>query len=150
VSDESRLEQQQDGPIGGNGESLTYHPIGFVRNSFANAVRVGPSDGVPSEIVLFDSYKEGIEGLKPGQEILVLFWFHCSSGYQLRQHPRGDRSRPLRGVFALRSPHRPNPIGVTQATITKLEDGVLSVTALDAFDGTPVLDIKPADAVRRL
>jgi len=67
-----------------------------------------------SRIVLVPDLMEGLTGLVPGMTLLVVFVFHRAEGYDLLQHPRGDRSRPKRGVFALRSPNRPNPIGVTE------------------------------------
>jgi L-fuculose-phosphate aldolase len=75
---------------------------------------------------------------------MVVFQFHRSDGYSLLQHPRGDRTRAKRGVFALRSPHRPNPIGVTVVKILGIADNVVCVKGLDAYDGSPVLDLKPA------
>jgi tRNA-Thr(GGU) m(6)t(6)A37 methyltransferase TsaA len=84
-----------------------------------------------------------MEGLVTGQEILVIFWFHHSTHYDLRQHPQGDKTRAKRGVFSLRSPNRPNPIGITQVRIKGIDNNVLYVTNLDAFNGTPVLDLKP-------
>ena len=74
---------------------------------------------------------------------MVVFHFHRSRGYELLQHPRGDPSRPRRGVFALRSPRRPNPIGLTVVDLLAIEGNVLRVRGLDAFAGTPVLDLKP-------
>ena len=94
--------------------------------------------------VLRPDLAEGLDGLVPGDSIVVLFYFHQSEGYLLRRHPRGDESRPVRGVFALRSQHRPNPIGVTVVEILSIKGNVLLVRGLDAFDGTPVLDLKPA------
>ncbi|MBN1178024.1 MAG: tRNA (N6-threonylcarbamoyladenosine(37)-N6)-methyltransferase TrmO [Anaerolineae bacterium] len=81
-------------------------------------------------------------GLEPGDDIVVLFYFHRSDGRPLQVHPRGDLSRPLRGVFATRSPARPNPIGVTTVRIRRIEGNVIEVVGLDAIDGTPILDIK--------
>ena len=126
-------------------ESVVFHPIGHVENSFYTRDESGSGDGVPSRIILQDAFEDGLKGLEPGHEILVVFWFHRSMGYELLQHPRGDTSRAKRGVFTLRSPHRPNPIGITQVRITGLEGSVMSVTGLDAFNGTPVPDIKPVD-----
>ena len=87
---------------------------------------------------------EGLTGLKPGAHVMVVFVFHRATGHELLQHPRGDAARPKRGVFALCSPHRPNPIGVTVAELLGAEGNVLVVRGLDAINGTPVLDIKPA------
>ena len=85
-----------------------------------------------------------MQGLDVGQQIMVIYYFHRSEGYDLLQHPRGDQSRPKRGVFALRSPRRPNPIGVTVVELVGIDGNVLRVCGLDAIDGSPVLDLKPA------
>jgi len=96
----------------------------------------------PARILLDPSLTDGLLGLKPGSDVFVLYYFHRSTGYDLRVHPRGDPSRPLRGVFAVRSPRRPNPIGVTTVRILRVAGNVLEVVGLDALDGSPVLDIK--------
>jgi L-fuculose-phosphate aldolase len=124
--------------------SITLHPIGHVENGFEKAASTGAREGVPSRIVLFESFSDGLAGLEPGQHVLVVFWFHRSSGYELQQHPQGDRARPRRGVFTLRSPRRPNPIGISEVMVTEVVGNTISVSNLDAFNGTPVLDIKPA------
>ena len=99
---------------------------------------------VESRIVLDPFLVKGLTGLELGQRIMVIFYFHRSQGFELLQHPRGDRSRTRRGVFALRTPRRPNPIGVTVVELVAVEGNVLRVQGLDAIDGTPVLDLKPA------
>ena len=96
-----------------------------------------------SIIVLDPALEPGLEALEKQDKILVLFHFHLSEGWTLRQHPRGDKTRPKRGVFALRSPRRPNPIGVTEVELLEIRGNVLRVRGLDAVDGTPVLDLKP-------
>jgi len=73
---------------------------------------------------------------------MIVFHFHLVQSYVLLQHPRGDRSRPKRGVFALHTPYRPNPIVVTVVDLLAVEGNVLRVRGLDALNGTPVLDIK--------
>jgi len=97
-----------------------------------------------SRIILDRSMARGLKGLAEQPRILVVFQFHLSEGYELLQHPRGDSSREKRGVFALRSPRRPNPIGVTEVELLEIRDNVLRVRGLDAVDGSPVLDLKPA------
>ena len=87
--------------------------IGYVENDFDDPAALDGMQAVESRIVLDPSLMEGLKGLKSGQRIMVVFYFHRSRGFDLLQHPQGDRSRPRRGVFALRSPRRPNPIGVT-------------------------------------
>ena len=104
----------------------------------------GDADG-PCVIEVRPEFEPGLLGLKPGDRIQVIFWMHKLSEERrqiLQGHPRGDRSRPLRGVFALRSPMRPNPMGSTEVTIRQIEGNVLTVEGLDAFDGSPVIDIK--------
>ena len=125
-------------------ETITYKAIGRVENAFDGPAAPDQIKAVESRIVLDPNLEEGLQGLEAGQQLMVIFHFHRSQGYELRQHPRGDRSRPRRGVFALRSPNRPNPIGVTTVDLVALEDNVLRVRGLDAINGTPVLDLKPA------
>ena len=123
---------------------ITYKAIGRVENTFDQPAAPDQIKAVESRIVLDPRLVEGLHGLEAGQQLMVIFHFHRSQGYELRQYPRGDRSRPRRGVFALRNPNRPNPIGVTTVDLVALEGNVLRVHGLDAINGTPVLDLKPA------
>jgi len=132
-------------PVAGKAEaSVTYKAIGHVENDFDEPATPKKIRAVESRIVLDPALAEGLKGLSPGRQIMVVFYFHRSEGYDLCQHPQGDKSRPGRGVFALRSPRRPNPIGVTVAELVAIEGNVLRVRGLDAINGTPVLDLKPA------
>jgi len=91
------------------------------------------------------AYREGLHGIASGDWLDVLYWMHKLDPDQrkmLKVHPRGDSSRPLKGVFGLRSPMRPNPIGVSTVCVKRVEQGGLLVSALDAEDGSPVIDIK--------
>jgi tRNA-Thr(GGU) m(6)t(6)A37 methyltransferase TsaA len=124
--------------------AVTFKAIGYVQNGFSEPAAPEGIRDIESRIILNPGLVEGLHGLEPGGQIMVIFYFHRSEGYDLRQHPRGDRSRPKRGVFALRSPRRPNPIGVTLVDLIEIEDNVLRVRGLDAINGTPVLDLKPA------
>jgi tRNA-Thr(GGU) m(6)t(6)A37 methyltransferase TsaA len=117
--------------------------IGYVENDSAVATAPELSRAADSRIVLDTALGQGLRGLKPGSQILVIFCFHRSSGYSLLQHPQGDRKLPRRGVFALRSPDRPNPIGVSVVELLAVEGNVLHVRGLDTIAGTPVLDIRP-------
>lgn len=121
---------------------VTYQAIGHVENCFAEPAAPETIAAAESRIVLDPALVEGLEGLEPGQRVMVIFHFHRSQGYALRQHPRGDESLPRQGVFALHSPRRPNPIGVTVVDLLAVEGNVLRVRGLDALDGTPVLDLK--------
>ena len=125
-------------------EAIVYRAIGHVENEFDEPAAPYKIRAVESRIVLDPSLEQGLRGLGPGRQIMVIFYFHRSQGFDLLQHPQGDRSRPRRGVFALRSPYRPNPIGVTVVDLVALEGNVLRVRGLDAINGTPVLDLKPA------
>jgi len=118
--------------------------IGHVENEFNDPTAPNEIRSVESRIVLDPPLVEGLTGIEPGQQLLVVFYFHRSQGFSLLQHPRGDRSRPKRGVFALRSPNRPTPIGVTVVDVIAVEANVLRVSGLDAINNTPVLDLKPA------
>jgi tRNA-Thr(GGU) m(6)t(6)A37 methyltransferase TsaA len=124
--------------------SIVYRAIGHVENDFDEPTAPHEIRSIESRIVLDPSLMDGLSGLEPGRRIIVLFHFHRSQGFDLLQHPRGDGSRPRRGVFALRSPRRPNPIGVTVVDLMAVEGNVLQVRGLDAINGTPVLDLKPA------
>lgn len=124
-------------------DTIVLAPIGRVESDFSESSSVEEMRQRPSRLVVRPEFAAGLEGLAAGDRIVVLFYFHQSEGYALRQHPRGDISRPKQGVFTLRSPRRPNRIGVTVAYIEAIEGNVLHVTGLDALDGTPLLDIKP-------
>jgi tRNA-Thr(GGU) m(6)t(6)A37 methyltransferase TsaA len=125
-------------------DQVVFRPIGHVKNTFDQLARPEEIRAVRSRIVLDPDLIPGLVGLEPGQQIMVIFVFHRSAGFDLQQHPRGDATRPLRGVFALRSPRRPNPIGVSLVRLIAYHENILEVDGLDAINGTPVLDIKPA------
>jgi tRNA-Thr(GGU) m(6)t(6)A37 methyltransferase TsaA len=110
-------------------------------------------EGAPEAAVVFEpGVLDGLEGLSAGDEVLVLTWLDRADRSLLRVHPRGDRSRPQQGVFATRSPHRPNPIGLHRVEIVSIEGDRMTVRDLEAVAGTPVVDVKPvlsADAAER-
>ena len=99
-------------------------------------------EGPLCKIVIKDDLRDGLLGLSVGQKILILYWFEQVERALLRQHSR--RSGELKGIFALRTPNRCNPIGAAVLPIEKIEDGIISVRGLDCLDGTPLIDIKPA------
>ncbi len=99
-------------------------------------------------IEVFPEYEAALEGMDQLDACLVLFWMHGLKEEELDQlkvHPRRDESRPRRGVFATRSPVRPNPIGVTRVELVSIEGRRLRVRGLDAYPGSPIIDIKAAD-----
>jgi len=86
---------------------------------------------------------DGLEGIAAGNEIILITWFHEARRDILKVHPRGDKNRPLRGVFATRSPDRPNPLGLHRVTVLEVTGNRLRVGPIEAIHGTPVIDIKP-------
>ncbi len=104
----------------------------------------GDEGAPPAWISLCDWAAPALHGLAAGDEAMVLTWLHLADRDTLRVHPRGDRRNPLTGVFATRSPDRPNPIGLHRVTIRRIDGLRLEVLGLEAIDGTPILDIKAA------
>jgi tRNA-Thr(GGU) m(6)t(6)A37 methyltransferase TsaA len=123
---------------------VIFHPIGVINNKFDETSQKSQIKTGQSQIILDATLTRGLQGLEPGQSLMVLFHLNRVRDFELLQHPRGDRERPKRGVFSLRSPRRPNPIGVTVVKLISIDGNLLTVRGLDAFDGTPVLDLKPA------
>jgi tRNA-Thr(GGU) m(6)t(6)A37 methyltransferase TsaA len=124
----------------------TLRPVGIVHSpltGLAEAPRQG-DEGAPDAWISIDpEFAEAARDLQPGDVVLVLTWLHLADREVLAVHPRNDTSRPLTGVFATRSPDRPNPIGLHRVRILGVEDERLQVSGLEAIDGTPVVDIKP-------
>ena len=89
------------------------------------------------------SFAQALDGLAVGDEVIVLTWLHRARRDTLKVHPRSDPSRPLTGVFATRSPDRPNPIGLHQVTVRNISKNRLRIGPIEAIDGTLVIDIKP-------
>lgn len=116
-------------------EEFTFRAIGWVENIMDQRAPSDEIRAVESRLVIDPALTQGLSGLEVGQQIMVLFYLDRSHGFELMQYPRGDRSRPMRGVFALRSPDRPNKIGVTVVEIVGINENILDVTGLDALDG---------------
>jgi len=130
-------------------------PIGHVESPLEDpetAPKQGDEGAPDAWLVLNRSFAAGLDGLAVGDELLVLTWLDRASRDVLAVHPRGDLARPLQGVFATRSPARPNPIGLHRVEIAAIEGARLRVRNLEALNGTPLLDLKPvlaADADER-
>ena len=125
---------------------LELHPVGFVRSPLgdrASAPRQGDEGAPDAWIELTASFAEALEGINAGDELIVIAWLHEPRREVLKVHPRGDKRRPLAGVFATRTPDRPNPLGLHRVTVREIAPGKLKVGPLEAIDGTPVVDIKP-------
>ncbi len=99
-------------------------------------------DGPSCFLVLYEAYQDGLKGLQAGDKILILYWLNLSKDAPMEQSPPNGTAK--RGVFALRSPHRPNPIGAAVVKIEKISNNMVEVKGLDCVDGTNLLDIKPA------
>ncbi len=127
---------------GNNRQAIQLHAIGYVENDFLVPGALHDCSTLESRLVIDPALVEGLQGLEAGQQLMVLFYFHRSTDFDLSQHPCGDRTRSKRGVFTLRSPHRPNPIGVTVVELLSVDKNVLRVRGLDACNGTPILDLK--------
>jgi tRNA-Thr(GGU) m(6)t(6)A37 methyltransferase TsaA len=121
-------------------------PVGWVRSPLSDrdaAPKQGDEGAPPARVVFQPEIREAAVDLRVGDEVLVLTWLHLGRRNVLRVHPRGDTSRPRTGVFATRSPDRPNPIGLHRVVIEAVEEHAITVRDLEAIDGTPVLDVKP-------
>ncbi len=128
-------------------KEITLKPIGYVKtDAVGNEVK---DKNHISQIVINPELTEALDGMDEYSHLFILFWLNAVSDedrQRLKIHPRGRRDLPLRGVFAVRTMFRPNPIGLTLVELLKTENNILTIRGLDAFDGTPVLDIKPFDS----
>ena len=101
-------------------------------------------EGAPDAWLAFEpAVLEALDGVRPGDQLLILTWLDRADRDVLVVHPRGDTSRPVAGVFTTRSPHRPNPIGLHRVEVIAIEAPRVEVRGLDAIDGTPIIDVKP-------
>jgi tRNA-Thr(GGU) m(6)t(6)A37 methyltransferase TsaA len=122
---------------------MTLKAIGIVRSEIKQSSR-RKFDNVVSEIVVDSNLTEALDNLDEFSHIIVLYWMHQRSGsVPIKVRPRGNPELSLMGVFATRSPDRPNPIGKATVRLLQRQSNILTVKGLDAIDGTPVIDIKP-------
>lgn len=122
------------------------HVIGRVRTQVAEADIAKSRRHIESDIEILPRYAEALRGIEEYSQLIVLFWMHrAPPGGPLTTHPRGDPTLPLTGVLASRGRAHPNPIGLAVVDLLARRDNVLTVRRLDAYDGTPVIDIKPYD-----
>ena len=122
-------------------------PIARVHSSLedpAEAPKQGHEGAPDARIEILPAFVEALDAIEPGDEIVLLTWFHEADREVLKVHPRDDAGNPLTGVFATRSADRPNPIGLHRVEVLEVQDERwLTVRGLEAIDGTPVIDIKP-------
>jgi L-fuculose-phosphate aldolase len=120
-------------------------PIGVIHSPITephSGPRQGSEARIVGKLIVDEEYRDALFGMEKGQMIVILYWMHLAERDVLQVHPRGDRSRPLRGVFTTRSPHRPNPVSLETVEVTGVNGTAIDVIGLDAVDGTPLLDIK--------
>jgi tRNA-Thr(GGU) m(6)t(6)A37 methyltransferase TsaA len=121
-------------------------PVGRVESPLTDrdqAPRQGDEGAPDAWLVLEPGVAEAMRDLAVGTDVLVLTWLHRADRQVLAVHPRGDTARPVTGVFATRSPDRPNPIGLHRVTIVAIDGMRIRVRDLEALDATPIVDIKP-------
>ena len=128
------------------GRRAQVRPIGVIRSTLktrGEAPKLG-SEGAPDAWLEVSPFAAAaLDGLAAGHDIIVVTWLHRARREVLKVHPRADRRRPLTGVFATRSPDRPNPVGLHRVTVRSVGRRRLRVGPIEAIDGTPVIDIKP-------
>lgn len=128
------------------------HPIGYIRSSLKDRTQAPKQgyEGAPDAWIEINSdVAEGLDGVTIGDELIVITWFHESQRDVLKVHPRGDINNPLTGVFATRSPNRPNPLGLHRVTVLEIVENRVKVGPIEAIDGTPIIDLKPVLAQSR-
>ena len=127
---------------------ITFNPIGIVHSPFKTKDDIDQQkfwgqgyDKVKGELEIFSEYQRGLEDTEGFSHLIILFAFHASEGGKLEAYPpRGNKKR---GVFATRSPNRPNAIGLTIVKLEQRQDNILKVSGIDMIENTPILDIKP-------
>lgn len=139
----------------GRTAQIEVRAIGFVISPLqdpGSAPKQGDEGAPPATMVLDPEFSDALQGIVPGTDLLVLTWLDRADRDILTVHPRGDRARERQGVFATRSPHRPNPIGLHRVRVDSIDGTRIRVADLEALDGTPILDLKPvlsADVAER-
>jgi tRNA (adenine37-N6)-methyltransferase len=126
---------------------ITLNPIGYVKTNVADADIPRQRAQILSELVILDDYSEALEGIEAYSHLFVLFWMHqvAMQDYRAKVHPRGRDDLPLTGVLATRARAHPNPIGLAVVELLERHANRLKVRRLDAYHGTPILDLKPYD-----
>jgi tRNA-Thr(GGU) m(6)t(6)A37 methyltransferase TsaA len=126
--------------------SYLLEPVGFIRSALKrrkNAPRQGAEGAPDAWLEISRRFAGALPGINVGEEIIVLTWFHQARRDVQKVHPRGNKHASLVGVFATRSPDRPNPIGLHRVTVQKIVGTRYKIGPIEAIDGTPIVDIKP-------
>lgn len=130
-------------------KTFRFEPIGIVHSPFKRRDDIpGEKNRDPhgfedvfGEVEVFENFEPGLDDIDGFSHIILIFVFHESLERKLYAHPPFDSKK--RGIFATRSPHRPNPVGMTVVKLEGREENILKISGLDMFEGTPILDIKP-------
>jgi tRNA-Thr(GGU) m(6)t(6)A37 methyltransferase TsaA len=124
---------------------FTLQPVGILHCDLTNREHTPKNYDESNHIGTIEIYQdfiEGLDGIRKGDTIVVLFWLDRADRSILRVHPRGDKAKPKRGIFSTRSPVRPNPIAISELLVQDINKNILTVKGLDILDSTPVIDIK--------
>ncbi len=128
-------------------EEYSVRPIGTIRSelkSLDDAPKFYTEAGAPNaRLELIPDFKDGLDRMQVGQDIIVITWLHLAQRDVLKVHPQGNPANPITGVFSTRSPDRPNPLGLHRARVLGIDASSLLIGPIEVIDGTPVLDIKP-------
>jgi formylmethanofuran dehydrogenase subunit E len=140
----SNAEMNNKRPDGKNTRTYTLRPIGLIHSPYLTPSDA-PSQGKNSDflcyIEIFEDYKTGLRDIEGFSHLIILYWMHLSKHFDLLAQTPWDTKK--HGLFSTRSPHRPNPIGLSVVRFIKKNDNILTIKGIDAIDNTPVLDIKP-------
>lgn len=128
-----------------NMQEITYKPIGIIHSPFTEPkgtpIQPPAAEGIEGRVEVFPEYAEGLKDLDGFSHIILIYHFHLARSPSLIVKPFMD-DQP-HGVFAIRAPSRPNPIGISVVRLIRIEGNILHIQAPDILDGTPLLDIKP-------
>ena len=126
-------------------DSIEYRPIGIVHSPFRDPkgtpIQARSDKGTEAKVEVFREYSEGLADLDGFSHAILILHFHLSKKAGLKQKPFLDDLE--RGIFSIRSPSRPNPIGISVVRILGIDDNIVTIRGIDIIDGTPLLDIKP-------
>ena len=126
-------------------DEIKYKPIGVIRSPFkepkGTPIQPAGAKGINGTVEVFPEYAEGLKDIEGFSHIILIYHFHLSKGTSLRVKPYMDNE--ARGIFAMRGPSRPNPIGISIVRLARIEENILHIQDVDIVDGTPLLDIKP-------
>jgi len=124
---------------------IKYKPIGVIHSPFkepkGTPIQPAGGKGIDGTVEVFSEYAEGLKDVEGFSHIILIYHFHLSKGVPLRVKPYMDNE--AHGVFAMRGPSRPNPIGISVVRLVRIEENILHIQDIDIVDGTPLLDIKP-------